>query len=162
MNRTMKRETEKREKSTYISSTYLEATMIVVMRSLCTFLALILNPGLFWQNRSIQTQATTYTEGPALVYLKILSRQDSMVISGISLQSKMFVLMTLDKALEQFFTILCVLAMLLSMSEARTFITNGVLESSLYEQEQRSQRSFLGDIVRVEEEAMRELCFERD
>jgi hypothetical protein len=56
-----------------------------------------------------------------------------MVKSGISLQSKIFVVIALDKTLEQFFTILCVLAMFLSINEARTFITNGVFESSLYE-----------------------------
>jgi len=38
--------------------------------------------------------------------------------------------MALDKEQEPFFTILSVLAMLLSISEARTFITSGVLESS--------------------------------
>lgn len=43
----------------YRSSTYLEATMIVVMRSRCTFLELIRKPGLAWQNRSMYTYATT-------------------------------------------------------------------------------------------------------
>lgn len=66
----------------------------------------------------------------------------------------MFVLIALDKELEQFLTILFVLAMLLSISEARTFITNGVLESCWYEKEYKSERSFLGEIVR-EEEAMK-------
>jgi len=59
--------------------------------------------------------------------------------------------MALDKDLEQFFTILFVLAMFLSISEARTFITNGVLESCWYENEYTSERSFLGEIVRDEE-----------
>jgi hypothetical protein len=72
----------------------------------------------------------------------------------------MFVLIALDKDLEQFFTILFVLAMFLSISEARTFITNGVLESCWYEKEYKSKRSFLGEIVR-EEEAMKKMekCF---
>jgi hypothetical protein len=67
----------------------------------------------------------------------------------------MFVLIALDKDLQQFFTILFVLAMFLSISEARTFITNGVLESCWYEKEYKSKRSFLGEIVREEEAMMK-------
>jgi hypothetical protein len=63
--------------------------------------------------------------------------------------------MALDKDLEQFFTILFVLAMFLSISEARTFITNGVLESCWYEKEYTSERSFLGEIIRDEDAIMK-------
>jgi hypothetical protein len=67
------------------------------------------------------------------VYRKILSRKDWIVMSGVSWKSKTRVLMSLDKAHLQLLSILSFLAILLSMREARTLITNGVFESSWYE-----------------------------
>lgn len=37
----------------HMSSTYLDATIMVVMRSRWTLAALMRNPGLIWQNRSM-------------------------------------------------------------------------------------------------------------
>lgn len=52
---TYRKKLRNREGGTYMSSTYFEATIIVVMSNLCTFVTLIRKPGLFWQNRSIYT-----------------------------------------------------------------------------------------------------------
>lgn len=140
-----------------MSSTYFEATIIVVIRSLWTFRPVIRNSGSKRQNRSIYTYATTYTDGPALVYLKILSRYDWIVISGVSLQSKILTLLFEPLWLTfnpHFLLILSFLAKVLSMREARTEMTKGVFESCWYEYEYTSYLSFLGEMTIFEEKAI--------
>lgn len=127
------------------------------MRSLWTFRQFIRNSGSTEQNRSIYTYATTYTDGPALVYLKILSRYDWIVISGVSLASKTLTLVfdPLFLVLNPHFRpILSFLTKLLSMSDARTEMTNGVWEFCWYEYEYTSYLSFLGEMVIFEEKTI--------
>lgn len=76
-------------------------------------------------------------------------------MSGVSWQSKtlvlepVFVMVTLAPMPSHFLPILSFLTKVLSIKEARTEMTRGVLESFWYEYEYTSFLSFLGDMAMV-------------